>query len=406
MGLGFVAKRLAFSFVFMVLLTAWKPPPDIESDQLDVPFAERALLPEIEGWQWVILPDPDEERPFSLIDLKLQEDHSYIMSTAEPDDGEEFRLVLLTTDNPDIFVALYEEQYAKRTVTKYHLFVRSRGGSWGWLVFLGDMYAPLDGARVAYLDPIVRRHGISPEEKRPLDFGKVPSVAAIRSLFSDPDFLAGLNIPTRPFLQILPRNSVGIADPAADELWWDEIKQSRFESVPFELNAGQTVSLNDLPADWLAAAPDGSLEQSDDGRIIFNSGDSQSAFWLLNVDRKKQFLGIEEYTRHLYNEEREDYDLVPVFRYSLVELGHSETVEVSALSFAAYDFSRWFNDNIMRLRHRAAGRHGIVMSGDILGEGASAQSLRDLFNDPEFQVGLSPAEPSYLDLVPRADPTE
>lgn len=395
-----LARRISISFIFVLALTAWRPPPDISSEAFEIPITERAIIVGLEGLHWVIVQDDSEEPGFHQMLFSLKDDRSYTvrMLSDGSDDPQEF--TFMTTEDPDIFIGLYAEEFIESAQNSYFLLTRSRGGSWAMQLFLGSLESLQPGSRKAYLDPIVKRHGFTPDpNERSLSLGKVPSAASLRSLFSDHEFLGGIHNFPVPFFYLLPMNTLSVPDPEDEALWWDEIPSAHLLSEPFEITDHERARLEDLPEEWLAHAPANSVVMDVDGNLAFRvDGAVYPVFALIDLGVDVGYLAIGKGQAYVLDDSPEGEGVIVSYDFAILSFAEIGMVRFEPIKLATYDFSLRLQEITETRMERVAERHGLAFEGTVLTGNATLSSIRSLFSDPAFQVGIWTEETRFRSL--------
>jgi hypothetical protein len=295
--------------------------------------------------------------------------------------------VILATAHPRLDLALHTIE----DNTLYALFARGRAGTILINPFLGEQEAGLGTSRTGYLAEVARRHGIrlgwdKSANAAVLD-GKL-NKASLVSLFSDPDFLGGLRLETRPFMVLLPadRPIPSASDPVA---WWPRKWPSQLSSKSFVMAAGELVQPtqlsgkyceNDLPVS-LAAQEDGSLLVTYP-TLADGSSREPKRLRLIDIGRADRFLVLWETAEGSPAQVRLYY-----FSLSLAPDGSAWTEPVKP---DFNDTSAILDQAKLGILRAAANRHGLEYDGEALSGNLTAARLRALFSDPQFLAGIRP----------------
>lgn len=375
-------------------------PDAIDSDTLDVPIEERANIPALEGSFYALNDWDPDDRTFQIISLTRGPEGKYLGSTryqdgrVEAEDSEE-GMIFLETSHPDIVLALYDTGAEDPRRTSYALFFRSQAGSWIFFPLLGEMDSFTHGARAAYLDPITKRHGLVMQDGT-LSFGTVPSIAAIRSLFSDPDFLTGLLYESGFSQQMLPMQTAAPVDLSDPDLWWIFHDRRRVSSERFDIPPDEIAQLPVTSTDYRMNSLGGRIIRGQDGVFDFDFPGSFRSFQILDIGAPDRFLGLEYNT--IYGAEGAatgSYD------YSLIRITGNGGVRIVPIEYVSYDFSKSLHEFGGKARQSVVERHGMTLSDSTVIEHPSAQSIRSLFLDPKFQVGLQLGRSETASYEPR-----
>lgn len=396
-----IARRILICLGSLVFLAGLGLPPEINSDPFEIPAEQRAVVPGLDGAFWIYSQANDYLRPGRAIaEFRLQPDRRYRMishESSDPDETDDDLVTFLATDSPGIFVMVSNE--SDDSTRTLGLLARSRLSGWSMHYFLGVTESPIEGAREAYLDAVVRRHGFAPTGG-PLNLGAVSSVAQVRGLFSDPDFLSALVFLPDETLEFYPMMLETMPDMSDPDQWWDEVEPRWMKSNSFEIDREDYVAKEDLPEAWQEA-----VTSFDDGTMEFKFSVGSAFFGLLDIGIEGKFLALSDNEVIAGGSGADDYEYESVFEYHLIEDAGDGGAQVSLLTLAAYDFSPKINDMVRSSREEAAQRHGLSLFGSTL-TGANPESIRALFLDPQFQAGLGYAERAFRQLGPSANEAE
>lgn len=402
-------------FACLTLTGCIRFPSDISSERVDVPKEARASVPELEGTFWITRLDDasdggvDIEGGFGTLQIVRTDDNAYGLvyrdsGESNENEAEDNELVILRPDQPGVLLALEPKGIDE---TAYALFLRSRLGTWGFFPLIGDLETPIEGSRETYLAGVANRHGLrlhgqGAEGQTRLE-GKIDHQSLI-GLFSDPAFLGALRLDPEWAIRMFPAKIDAPLDALDEDTWWHGSNSGALlGSAEFPVARRELATPDNLVGTYRAGDAHISIEREDDGgyqllRVAKDADPPQqsksSRLLLLPTNQSDYFLGLQGSNRMLL---LSDDTITNVgLDYFLVEILPDGAISLAPIRIVKHDFSKLMNEFVMLIRDEAARRHNLSMSGSNITGDLSARRVRDLFLDPQFQVGLEAGQARIL----------
>lgn len=390
--------RNGIAALLALTLSACILPPPLTSEAVSLPPDARGIEPALEGDFW--LPGGEgAEAGFDIATVTRDGEGRYHIvyrdrtgDVSWSSDEEATGVELIRTGHAGIDVLLVQADGR----TLYALAFRSRAGTWVLFPFVGGVDRPGGGLREAWLAGIAARHGLAlsyAAGEGELRITGHPDAAAIAALFSDPAFLTGLQLDPADGKRLFP---AGGRLPAANDstAWWSESYSRQLESAPFPLAPGDQVRPGGIAGRYqldgrpvtVQALPDGSL--SFDYPPLEPGRDSWTQrVHLITLDGKS-WLALSERQRD------KDPATPPAedgrFTYALASQDKGGNLTFEGICLSDPHFSATLAALVEASRAEAGQRHGIMFDHARISGRLEAASLRALYRDPQFQVGLAP----------------
>lgn len=377
-------------------------PPPLVSEGIEFPPEARGREPALEGDFWLPRGDNAGEY-FDTVTIRRDDDGRYRVSYREmsgdsgwPSDDEQGYGELLKTgqDGIDVVVTRVEEQ------TLYLLALRSRAGTWVLFPFLGGIGTPLPDARERHLTAVAARHGIALRYDKPqeaLTIAGKPTAQAITALFSDPAFLAGLELKPSDGTRIFPMAPGRLPDKDDAVAWWPEGYDRQL-----------TIRRAALPREGLARPAGLAGQYLINGRPVTLKAESEGGFvlsyppikplmesWtmrfsLLPLAGRAEFLGLFEASENTTpNKAAPAEPPDDTISFAIVRRGDDGALAFDRICLVEPQFSAPLARAVTANRAEAGARHGIAFAGAAMTGNLTSESLGALYLDPQFQVGIA-----------------
>jgi len=390
--------RNGIAALLALTLSACILPPPLTSEAVSLPPDARGIEPALEGDFWIPGGEGAEAR-FDIATVSRDSDNRYHIvyrdRTGElswSSDEEQAQIELIRTRHSGIDVLLVRLDEG----TLYAPIFRSRAGTWVLFPLAGGFDRPGGGLREAWLAGVAARHGLSlaySESAGELRITGHPDAAAIAALFSDPAFLAGLQLDPTDGKRLFP---AGGHLPAADDstAWWSESYSRQLESASFTLAPGDQVRPGGIAGRYqldgrpvtVRALPDGSL--SFDYPPLEPGRDS----WTQRV----HLIALDGGSWLALSERQRDKDPVTPpaedgrLTYALASQDKGGNLTFEGICLSDPHFSATLAALVAANRAEVGQRHGIMFDHARISGRLEAASLRALYHDPQFQAGLAP----------------
>ena len=391
--------RVVIAIGLSLALAACIFPPPLTSDAVSLPQDARAVEPALEGDFW--LPNASEaDASFEVTTISRDSRNRYHIVSHDQSGGvswstddENGYMELIRTSHDGIHVVL--AQVEGRTL--YALAFRSRAGTWVLFPFIGGIDRPEGTLREQYLAGIAERHGLKlsyDDKANELKIAGRPDAPAIAALFSDPAFLAGLQLDPDDGTRLFPARLANLPPPEDRSAWWETGFSAQLSSEPFALTREQQI----LPRGFSGRFTDGGrpvdVRPQADGGIVLHyppikpTRDAWSVrLHLLPLDGTSTWLGISEPVP-----QKDAETSVPKvrFTYSIVRLAPNGDLTLTGICLSKPQFSAPLAALVEAKRAEVGMRYGISFDGARISGRLGPASLRALHADPQFQVGLAP----------------
>ncbi len=393
------AVRAALAGSLTLALCGCIFPPTLTSDATTLPREARVIEPGLEGDFW--LPEgPDGDARFEVATISRDADNRYHfvyrdesgdVSWSSDEDGAAAEVI--RTRHPGIDVVMM--QVDERTL--YSLAFASRGGTWLLFPFIGGVDQPEAGLREKYLAQIARRHGL--ELKFDGTAGELqitgrPAPTALDALFSDPDFLTGLQLDAKDGKRLFPARLAKLPAQEDGSAWWSDAYTSQLSGDPFTLARAEQVQPKGIAGRYawdkrpvnLVAQADGSFA------VVYPPVGSARESWstrlhLLPLGNGASWLGISEPSRGADGTNVQGGD---GYTFSMVSRDRGGTLLLTGICLSDPQFSATLASLVRENRSAASARHGILFDHARMSGSLTPENLRALLADPRFRVGLAP----------------
>jgi hypothetical protein len=378
-------------------------PPTITSRHVNIPRSARALEPGFDGLFWI----PENEKPdagFRTVTIHHDASRLYRfvskdeVGKSEISSGDELGPVtILRTSHPGIDVLMAPDEKE----TTYMLLFRSRAGTWVIFPFIGELDTPVEGARLAYLEEIARRHGIGTvwdRERYEIRLEGKLDAASLTGLFSDPDFLGGLRLDPEHGTRFFPANLQRLPPPSDRAAWWKRALPETLTSARFPAKADELVQPATFPGEYQDGEDKLAISRLADGsysltKLARKEGgkEERQIVRLLPTGASDLFLGLVEAESYFSGQSEGP---LAVYELRLFDLTKAGEVQVLPIYISSHDFSPTIDQFAGQVRAKAAIRHGIHIAGGHLTDGLNPASVAQLFEDRQFQSGLYLGSPT------------
>ena len=395
-------KSSAFAAALCLALGGCIFPPPLVSEGIDFPPEARGSEPALEGDFWLPRGDNAGEY-FDTVSIRRDGEGRYHVSYRDmsgdsgwsSDDEQSYGELLKTgQDGIDVLVTRAEEQ------TLYLLAMRSRADTWVLFPFLGGMDTPLPGARERHLTAVAVRHGLVLRYDKPQDAltlaGK-PTARAIAALFSDPAFLAGLELKPKDGTRIFPLAPGHLPAKEDSTAWWpegyDRQLTTRRAALPRDglarpaRLAGQYL-INGRPVTLKAASDGGFVLFYPPIKPLLESWSMR--FSLLSLTGQSEFLGLFEASERIApNKAAPAEPPDDTVSFAIVRRGDGGALEFDRICVVEPQFSAPLARAVTANRAEVGARHGVAFAGAAMTGQLTPEGLRALYLDPQFQVGIA-----------------
>lgn len=373
-------------------------PPPLTSDAVSLSPEARGIEPALEGDFWI----PGGEGAEASFDVAtvtrdaegryhiVYRDRAGDVSWSSDEDATGVELIRTRHAGIDVLLVQADGR------TLYALAFRSRAGTWVLFPFIGGIDRPDGGPREAWLAGIAARHGLTlsyASSEGELRIAGRPDAQAIAALFSDPAFLTGLQLDPADGKRLFPANA-RLPAPEDRAAWWSDIFLRQLESAPFALAPGDQAQPAGIAGRYQLDGRPVTVKPLPDGSLSFDYPPLEPTrdSWTQRV----HLIAVDAGSWLALSERQRDKDPVAPsaeegrFTYSLARLDKDGDLTFEGICLSDPQFSAPLAALVEASRAEVGERHGIAFDHARLSGRLDPASLRALYRDPQFQVGLAP----------------